>query len=149
MADPLSVAVSCVSLASGITKAAVSITAFVKDVRGARSDLDAVSRELGSLQTLLELLAEDASEASENPFPTTLQKQISGIITNCTDVVRQIEELVEKHQGNRVARGTMWATGGQADMLKLKATLEAHKSALELGLEMVALYELFLRPAIF
>jgi hypothetical protein len=137
MADPLSVAVSCVSLASGITKAAVSITAFVKDVRGARSDLDAVSRELGSLQRLLELLAEDASEASENPFPTTLQKQISGIITNCTDVVRQIEELVEKHQGNRVARGTMWAMGGQADMLKLKAMLEAHKTALDIGLEMI------------
>jgi len=40
----------------------------VKDVRATRSDLDGVSGELGSLKTVLELLADDINESRSVSF---------------------------------------------------------------------------------
>jgi hypothetical protein len=82
--DPLTITATCVSLASTITRTSLLVFDFMKDVRAARSDLDAVSRELHSLKTVLQLLAEDANDSANDSIPQTLQKQISGIVTNCT-----------------------------------------------------------------
>jgi hypothetical protein len=68
--DPLSITVACVSLTASIAKTSLVVTTFVRAVRSARSDLDAVSRELASLTTLLELIAEDAkARASRGAAP--------------------------------------------------------------------------------
>ncbi len=90
--DPLTITATCVSLASTITRTSLLVFGFMKDVRAARSDLDAVSRELHSLKTVLQLLAEDANDSANDSIPQTLQKQISGIVTNCTGVVEEIEK---------------------------------------------------------
>jgi hypothetical protein len=134
MADPFSIATGCVALAGTIVKVSTSITGFVKAFRAARSGLDAVSRELGSLQTILGLIAEDASK---NGFPDTLQRQIEGIIFNCSKVLEEIGHTLEKYDklGNR--RAAEWAFSGCADVTKLRLSLEAHKTALELALDMV------------
>jgi hypothetical protein len=126
MADPFSIATGCVALAGTIVKVSTSITGFVKAFRAARSGLDAVSRELGSLQT-----------ASKNGFPDTLQRQIEGIIFNCSKVLEEIGHTLEKYDklGNR--RAAEWAFSGCADVTKLRLSLEAHKTALELALDMV------------
>jgi hypothetical protein len=55
------------------------LNAFVKDVRDARHDLDSVKMELSSLQTVLEVIAEDASN-EEVTFPPLLTKQLPGIV---------------------------------------------------------------------
>ena len=73
--DPLSAATACLSLAGMITDVAQSIRTFARTARDARSDLDSVSRELVSLQLVLELLAEDTKETA-NPIPQPLGKQI-------------------------------------------------------------------------
>jgi hypothetical protein len=137
--DPLSIATGCVSLVVSISKLTISISGFVREVRGARSDLDAVSRDLLSLKTVLELLAEDASDSNDTVFPETLRKQVTGIIANCTGVLEQIEEVLKKHSGNRIDKAAKWAISGQNDVAKLRSSLEAHKSALEIALDMVAL----------
>lgn len=135
--DPLSITTACISLTATITKTSISVSAFVRSVRAARSDLDAVSRELASLKTLLELIAEDAKDAET--FPNTLRKHIAGILSNCELVLVEVQRLVEKYDKPGVIKASKWALAGSEDVAKLQLSLEAHKSALEIALDMVAL----------
>jgi hypothetical protein len=141
--EPLSITATCISLAATITRTSLVVISFVRDVRGAQSDLDAVSRELYSLKTVLELLADECNDCT-NKIPQTLQKQISGIITNCAGVVMDIEQTLKKHEGGKLNKATKWVTSGKSDVIKLQSSLEAHKSALEIALDMVTLQELLL-----
>jgi hypothetical protein len=138
--DPLSISTGCISLISAITKISVEVTSFVRSVRAARRDLDAISRELLSLKTLLELLADDASQNSNNAFLLTLQTQVAGIVSNCTLVLEEIGHVLKKHEGTKFTKAAHWAMSGSQDVQKLRLSLEAHKSALEIALEMVSWY---------
>ncbi|KAF8854795.1 hypothetical protein BDZ45DRAFT_26993 [Acephala macrosclerotiorum] len=137
--DPLSITATCVGLISTITKTSLVVIGFVKDVRAARSDLDGVSRELLSLKMVLELLADDITDSTNKSFPQTLQKQIAGIVTNCTGVVIDIEQTLKKHEGGKLNKAAQWVAFGKSDVVKLQSSLEAHKSALEIALDMVTL----------
>jgi hypothetical protein len=137
--DPLSITATCVGLASTITRTSLVVISFVKDVRSAMSDLDVISRELSSLKIILELLAEDVNDSTTLSIPQTLQKQITGIITNCTGVVVDIEKTLVKHGGGRMNKAAKWVASGKSDVAKLQLSLEAHKSALEIALDMVTL----------
>lgn len=140
--DPLSIAASCVALVSATVKTSVSVNSFIREVRDARADLDVISRELLSLRTVLELLAEDTSNPI-TPFPAPLQKQILGIVKNCNVVVCEIGGVLKRHEKSKLGRSGYWTVGGgKADMAKFRSNLEAHKSALEIALEMVAMYGL-------
>ena len=60
------------------TKLADTITRFVRDVRAARADLDAVSRELGSLKLILLTLEDEFTDDGFKDvveIPETLKKQ--------------------------------------------------------------------------
>jgi hypothetical protein len=135
--DPLSITVACVSLTASIGKTSLAVTTFVRAVRSARGDLDGVGRELASLTTLLELISEDAKDIDS--FPKPLRKHISGIITNCELVLLEIQRLIEKYDQPGFIKSSKWALTGSEDVAKLQLSLEAHKSALEIALEMVTL----------
>ncbi|KAI1033564.1 hypothetical protein LB505_012982 [Fusarium chuoi] len=136
--DPLSIISGCAGLITAIGSLSVSINTFVRSCREARSDLDRVSRELHSLQTVLELIEEDARDDTK-PFPPTIQHHVSGIVTNCGAVVSEVERCIKKYGGGRIKSKAAWAINGQGDMEKLRSSLEAHKSALELALDMLSL----------
>jgi uncharacterized protein YoxC len=136
--DPVSISVACVSLTASIAKTSVAVTRFVHSIRSARSDLDGVSRELASLKTLLELITEDAKDVET--FPETLRKHISGILANCELVLVEVQRLIVKYD----KRAPSWVWTGSEDVARLQLSLEAHKSALEIALEMVALSVSFL-----
>jgi ankyrin repeat protein len=138
--NPLSITAGCSNLVTTILKISIQIDGFVREVRDARWDLDAVSRELISLKTLLEILSEDAENSTGGGFPQSLVSQICGILTNCGGVLEQIEASLQKHAGGGVKRGVKWSLSGRDDMNKLRSSLEAHKSALDIALDMVALY---------
>ncbi|XEV01778.1 hypothetical protein FSHL1_007065 [Fusarium sambucinum] len=136
--DPLSIASGCASLITTIGTLTLSITSFVRSCREARSDLDRVSRELHSLQTVLELIQEDAKDDTK-PFPDTIQRHVSGIVTNCNSVVIEVQTCITKYGDGKVRNKAAWVLNGQGDMEKLRSSLEAHKSALELALDMLTL----------
>lgn len=138
--DPLSITTGCIALAGTITKVSVSINSFVRTARDARSDLDSVSRELGSLQTVLELLAEDTQEAPR-AIPANLEKQICGIVSNCSRVVENVDKSIQKHKVGKMG-SVRWAWSGKEEMATFRLLLESHKSSLELALDMVAMYVL-------
>ncbi|KAM5362716.1 hypothetical protein ACJZ2D_012378 [Fusarium nematophilum] len=136
--DPLSIASGCAGLVTAIGSLSFSIHTFVRTCREARSDLDRVSRELHSLQTVLELIQEDAAD-EEKPFPPTLGQHVTGIVSNCTAVVVEIQSCITKYGDGRLRSKMSWTVNGQGDMEKLRTSLEAHKSALELALDMLTL----------
>jgi ankyrin repeat protein len=138
--DPLSITAACITLVTTVSKVSIQINGFVREVRDARGDLDAISRELISLKTVLEILSEDAENSTGGGFPQSLVRQISGILTNCGGVLEQIEASLQKHAGGGVKRGVKWSLSGRDDVNKLRSSLEAHKSALDIALDMVALY---------
>ncbi|RBR26195.1 uncharacterized protein FIESC28_00978 [Fusarium coffeatum] len=136
--DPLSIATGCASLITTIGSLSLSITSFVRGCREARTDLDRVSRELHSLQTALELIQEDAKDDTK-PFPDIIQRHVSDIVTNCNSVVVEIQTCITKYGDGKARSKAAWALNGQGDMQKLRSSLEAHKSALELALDMLTL----------
>ncbi|KAK2010007.1 hypothetical protein LZ32DRAFT_607911 [Colletotrichum eremochloae] len=136
--DPLSIATACIGLTGTITTLAFNLTTFVRDVRDARSEIDAVSRELLSLKSVLELIADDFENATRPP-PDSLLVQVSGVLSNCNNIVGEVDGCVQAHQGSRIQKGARWVAFGRGDMARLRATLEAHKTTLNLALEMLSL----------
>ncbi|KAF4495867.1 hypothetical protein FAGAP_8000 [Fusarium agapanthi] len=89
---------------------------------------------------LLELIQEDVTDESKI-FPTTLERQVSGIIINCNSVVVELQEYMTKYGGDsRLKYKAGWAINGQGEVAKLRSNLEAHKAALELALDMLSLH---------
>ncbi|UZP40090.1 hypothetical protein NXS19_007906 [Fusarium pseudograminearum] len=86
----------------------------------------------------LELIEEDAKDDTK-PFPETIQRHVSGIVTNCGSVVVEIQTCITKYGDGKVRSKAAWVLNGQGDMGKLRSSLEAHKSALELALDMLTL----------
>lgn len=138
--DPLSITATCFALVTTISKISIQINNFVRQVRDARGDLDAVSRELTSLKSVLKILSEDAENSTSGGFPKSLVTQISPVLTDCRDVLEQTEASLQKYAGGGVKKGLKWSLSGREDMTKLRSRLEAHKSALDLALDVVALY---------
>ncbi|RGP81737.1 hypothetical protein FLONG3_122 [Fusarium longipes] len=136
--DPFSIATGCAGLITTIGSLTLSINAFVRSCREARSDLDRVSRELHSLKIVLELIQEDAKDDTR-PFPETIQRHVSGIVTNCSSVVIEVQTCITKYGDGKIKSKATWVLNGQGDMEKLRSSLEAHKSALELVLDVLTL----------
>ncbi|KAF2457299.1 hypothetical protein BDY21DRAFT_38399 [Lineolata rhizophorae] len=137
--DPLSISALCVTLIGATGRVSVLLDGFVRDVRDARTELDAVARELLSLRTVLSLVSDDCSVETTSMFPETLCQQIEGIVRNCGDVMDQMEKALKKHDGGRVQRAMWWGVTGKEDMRKLRGSLIAHNSALGIALDLMAL----------
>ena len=97
MTEPvaLAVTVACASLLSSVVALSRQITIFVIDVRAARKDLDAVSRELSSLALCLEVLRHDSSKIN---FPKRLQQNMVGILGNCDNVAKEMQDLLRNYR---------------------------------------------------
>ncbi|KAH6886274.1 hypothetical protein B0T10DRAFT_490928 [Thelonectria olida] len=138
MSDPLSIAAGCAGLISTIGTLSFKIHSFVRTCRDSRRDLDRVSRELQSLQSVLELIQEDAAD-EDKPLPPTIGQHISGVVSNCNSVVLEIQRCIAEYGDSRLRTKAAWAIVGHGDIEKLRMSLEAHKSALELALDLLAL----------
>lgn len=94
--DHISITASCLGLTVTIAKVGIGVHQFVRDVRDARSDMDAVSRELGSLNMILEIVAEDV-KAHGADLDDNLRLQIMGIVGNCVRVMERLDTPLKKY----------------------------------------------------
>jgi hypothetical protein len=94
--DTISTAASCIGLTATIAKIGISVHQFVRDVRDARADMDAVSLELSSLNMVLEIIAEDV-EAHGAKLEDNMRVQIMGIVGNCARVMEQLDISLKKY----------------------------------------------------
>jgi len=138
--EPLAIVAACATLISAVGRCAHTIVIFVREVRDARGDLDMIARELGSLDTVLVCLQDDIAKPSSSTLPHKLVSHLGSILKSCESVVEEIEKSLAKHNSSRLGRGGHWTLGGgKDDMTKFRSSLEAHKSSLDLALDMITM----------
>jgi hypothetical protein len=131
--DPFSITAACVSLLDTVLSASTGAITFIRECREARSEAQAVSGELHVLTTVLDVLKDEK-------LPATLEPSIHSILKDCNVIVSDIVKLLKKHSGaSRADRAARWALNGRGEVNKLRSTLEAHRSALNLALEVAAI----------
>src|SRR5690348_1528340 len=108
--DPITV--SCFAFIVTISKASYSLLDFVQEFRGAKGDLEVISRELESTQEVLERLLQDIAEPNESALPSHLKQQISGILKSCTIFIRDYEIKLKKHSQPMLGKAGYWTIGG-------------------------------------
>lgn len=132
-ADSMSIAIGCVSLTGGATNLMMRIGVFVSEVRIARKDMDAVSRELLSLSLCLGTLKDDIQKRNV-AYDQILINDISQILVNCEMTMQQIETVLTKLSSGKLCHRINWAVSQQEQMDKLRSSLESSKTALEIAL---------------
>jgi hypothetical protein len=116
--DPLSISAACISLIAGIAKISVEVSSFIRDVRDAHKELDAVSRELSSLSISLSALADD-SEKHSHIFQPRLGENVHIVVKNCDQVVAEIGAVLGKMSKSSITQKAQWVTYGRSEISKL------------------------------
>ncbi|KAI1775137.1 hypothetical protein F4818DRAFT_448683 [Hypoxylon cercidicola] len=130
-----SIATDCSTLSGAIAKVSTILNGFVRDVREARSDVDGVSRELHSLQSVLDFLKEDAGL-----FPPELAERIPDVLGHCSAVVDQLDAGISALSCSELPKQekrSQWMASGRKEVAQFRASLEAHKAVLGLALDLV------------
>lgn len=135
MMDPFTITATCVGLVSAITQLTSQIKTFVGEFRDARKDLESVTAELQSLSLCLECLQSDYSNARIS-YPDSISKSLLGVLQNCDNVTTQMQTLLDQTSSLSMQKRLQWAMHGRQQMNALRSSLEAHKSAIDIALEM-------------
>ncbi|KAI1450469.1 Rho GTPase activation protein [Annulohypoxylon stygium] len=133
--DSQSITTDCITLGNIIAKADIALTAFVREVREARSDIDNVSRELHSLQSVSDLLKEDAGL-----FPPELAERIPAVIEHCSNVVSDLDSTISALCDGELPKQdkrSRWLDTGRQEIATFRTSLEAHKAVLGLAIDLV------------
>jgi hypothetical protein len=133
MVEPVSIISASVGLAGSIASLIVQITQFISKVRDAQSDLHLVVNELESLQFALEFLQNDGEITLQDDVP------VASILGNLEMVVAQISQHVSEQSEMRMTKRIRWAICGRDEVDKLRCSLEAYKSTLDIALDVLAL----------
>lgn len=131
-----SINTGCFTASNAITKTSPALRSFIREVREARAELDAVLAELQSLEGVLELLKDDASA-----LPVDLARRTPPLLQHCTSIVQQIEGYMHVCNGLGLTRRDKkfrWMAI-RGDMDKLRLTLEGYKSTLAVVTDLVGM----------
>jgi hypothetical protein len=112
----------------------------MRNCRAARHDLDDISRELDSVRNVLNLLKDDITDTNEESIPETLRIPIATNIFNCGRVLKELDELLRRHNGERVDQAARWGMTGTYDAARLRSSLALHRNNLNMALEVLTLY---------
>ncbi|KAI1386609.1 uncharacterized protein F4822DRAFT_410656 [Hypoxylon trugodes] len=130
-----SIATECTNLGNTITTTNNILNGFVREVREARSDIDGVSRELHSLQSVLDFLKEDAGL-----FPPELAERVPAVLEHCYNVVNQLDASISTLNSEELPKQekrSQWLASGRKETATFRTSLEAHKAVLGLALDLV------------
>jgi hypothetical protein len=109
--EALSIAASCAGLITIAAQTTGAIKGFVRKWREAREDLAAISCQLSELGVILDLLKDDCEATGGRPrIPTVFHSQLPPILSNCTDIIKELSTLLVKHQSRP---GLKWAVSGK------------------------------------
>lgn len=134
--DWISIKTGCFAASNAIAKTSLALNRFVRDVRESRSDLDAISGELHSLEGVLDLLKDDADS-----FPAQLANKTPGVLEKCLTIVSELEGCISvlgREGVSKADKKSRWMAS-RDHIEKLRWTLEGYKSTLGLAVDLVAL----------
>ncbi|KAK7997849.1 hypothetical protein PG989_005889 [Apiospora arundinis] len=130
-----SITADCIELGNTISRATLVLNEYVRDVREARADLDEVSRELHSLQSVLNLLKDDAPS-----LPSKIATQTPSILQQCNALVEELDTALlslDDPELTRPQKRTRWLCVGKSHIADLRDALEAHRTTVGLALDLV------------
>lgn len=130
MAEVAGVAFGALSLLGAITKLSIALPQLISGFRQASEDIQVVRGELEALNVPLIRLQ---SISSEGRIPEDLRSELESVLGHCKGEIERIHLLLQKSASGQL-RSIRWTVNGRAEIYRLKSTLEAHKSALELTL---------------
>jgi len=134
--DPLTITTACVSLLGAVAALSKQISSFVSIARNARKDMDQFSRELTSLALCLETLREDDAHVR---YPEALKRNLIAILANVDHVTKEMDTLLKRCSAEGVGQSVKWSVANRDEAVRLRDSLEAHKSAIEIALELGSL----------
>lgn len=127
----------CQTVSDAIVKTSPALRLFIREVREARAELDAVLAEFHSLVGVIDILKDDAAL-----FPLDLAHRTPPVLEHCTSILNQIDGYLFVCNGLGLSKRDKrfrWLAI-RADMVKLRLTLEGYKSILALVTDLVGLY---------
>jgi hypothetical protein len=133
--DPFTIATTCVGLIGAIAQLTTQMKSFVSKFRDTRKDLQSVTAELQSLSMCLECLQHDSSSGAFT-YPAQISKSLCAVLTNCENVTTEMQQLLDRSSSANFNKRLQWASHGREQMKSLRSSLEAHKSVIEIALEM-------------
>lgn len=140
--DPLSITTGCIAIIGVIVKTTSTINSFVRDVRDARNELSATTRQLADLTMTLNLICDDHSAENVeivNQIPESITLQTKSVIESCQDVLTQLDTLLAKYMDVRKRTSFKWASKGKDEVASLNKQLEAHSRTLHMSLDISTL----------
>jgi GTPase-activating protein SAC7 len=125
---------ACSAASEAIAGASLAINQFVREVRESRSEFDAISSELHSLDGVLDLLRYDAPF-----FSPSLAEHTPEALATCVALVGELEgcvTLLNQPGVSRADKKSRWlASRGHIDVLRW--TLREYKLVLGLAADLV------------
>jgi hypothetical protein len=97
--------------------------------------MDAVSRELGSLNMVLDIVIEDV-KAHVAKLEDNVRFQIMASVGNCARVMKRLDTSLTKYQHDRMSAKLTWTVVGKTEMEVVSRELAAHRSTLDLTLNL-------------
>lgn len=125
----------CITLGSAVAKTTWLLNAVVREVRESRSVLDGLSRELHSLEGVLDLLQEDAES-----FPPELASGTPLVLDCCQRLIDELDtHLSQLNQSDLSShdRRVLWLETGKAASVVLEKRVAAHRAVLGLAIDLV------------
>ncbi|KAK1754007.1 hypothetical protein QBC47DRAFT_385401 [Echria macrotheca] len=135
--DPLSITAACVGLLGAVGGTSAKIVAFIRSYRDAQADLACILEELSELQLVIELLRDDANVNNNQTLPEPLRNRVSTLLMNCLAILGNIDTVLNKYTGT--AGPAKWVMFGKDDMVVLRTSLETHRGALSLMLDLLSI----------
>ena len=136
--NPLLITKNSFQVMVEVSNTITEIASFVRDFNESAREMSALSGELCSLKISLVALAQDA-EQNADVIPDDLASNTLEIISQCKEIVDSIQTLLKKFPAGSFKQKLDWAKSGKAEAMRLKTTLEMHKSSLLVAIESTTL----------
>lgn len=123
-------------VSNAIAKTSLALCHLVREVREARPDLDNVASLVNSLDTVLDLLKDDAAE-----FPSYLAQMTPAVLDKCHHIVNEMEgclAVLGRSDIPGVEKKSRWLAS-RDHVEKLRGTLEGYRATLALAVDMMTL----------
>lgn len=131
-----SINTGCFVVSNAVAKTSLALNYFVREVREARPDLDKVASLVHSLDSVLDLLKDDAAA-----LPSHLAHMTPAVLDNCHRMVSEIEgclAVLGRAGIPMLEKKSRWLAS-RDHIEKLRSTLEGYKATFALVVDLMAL----------
>ncbi|KAH0566016.1 hypothetical protein GP486_000588 [Trichoglossum hirsutum] len=147
--DPISSIVGLVAIGAHLS---VKVTGLVGEFRSAPAAIMDLSKELSALCRILSQLDKALAQrfGSKLPFSTELNLDLQDVLNNCHTAFKELSAIMQKFEKREkgeafaaVLRRVQWMII-EGDIIKIRASLERHKTTLNVTLLLVVKYVAYL-----